>query len=98
MLGGMFGEFVTLSGVSARIALGRNAPPDHFFLIRGHKDPLSDFSDRAAATPANIIESGRTHCDAGCIGAFVCGLHHCVEVLNISFINSPSNDSLYWIE
>jgi len=64
------------SGVSARITLGGNATPDHLFLIRVHEYPLGDFGDRATASPANIIEGGRTYGNTGSIRTFGGGLHH----------------------
>jgi hypothetical protein len=66
----MWREFPTPSGVSARITLGRNATPDHLFLIRVHEYPLGNFGDRATASPANIIEGSRAYGNTGSIRTF----------------------------
>ena len=89
---------VTLSGVSARVTLGRDAMPHNIFLIGAHEYPLGDLSYRATATPANIIEGGGTHRHTGCIRTFRDRLHYCLRALGTTFIDRPSNDALRWIE
>jgi hypothetical protein len=83
----IFGEFLKLLGVSARITLSQNALPDHFFLIGIHKDPLGDLSYRATASPTNIIERGRAYGYTGCIRTFRDRLHYCLKALDTTFID-----------
>ena len=66
---------VALSGVSARVTLGRDAMPHNIFLIGAHEYPLGDLSHRATAAPANIIEGGGAHRHTGCIRTFRDRLH-----------------------
>ena len=94
----MLGAFITVSGIPARITLGCNASPDHFFFIGGHEYPFGDFSHRATATPANIIEGGRTYGNTGRIRTFGDGLHHRVETQDMSFIHTHSDDALRGVQ
>jgi hypothetical protein len=83
----IFGEFLKLLGVSARITFSQDALPDRFFLIRAHEYPLSDLSYRATASPTNIIESGRAYGYTGCIRTFRDRLHYCLKALDTTFID-----------
>ncbi len=94
----IFGEFLKLSGVSARITLSQNALPDRFFLIRAHKYPLGDFGHRATASPTNIVESGRAYGYTGCIRTFRDWLHYRLKALGSTFTDRPSNDALRGVE
>ena len=64
------------SGITAGIALGRDALPDHFFLTVIHEYPLGNFGHSAAAAAADIVKGGRTDSDAGGIRSLGYFLHY----------------------
>ncbi len=68
-------RYAASSAITTRIALGRNALPDSFFLIDIHEHPLRNFGHGAATAPANIVKGGRTYGDAGCIRTLGYFLH-----------------------